>query len=159
MTNMRFNSLAITLLLVVSQAPIIYAQSVEKLIEESDPAIQTQIQEVLDALQKADVDARSDIDVCLELQTLKKLSPDKDRIVKQLAIFVATMKSAEDIESADAQLSTMQAMLQVLDFPPRVPIRVLAPYLDAGNRQLRESIRRQLCESNHVYHSIITRQF
>jgi hypothetical protein len=139
---MQSNSLAITLFLVCGLAHVTYAQSVEKLIEESDPAVQTQIQRVIDALQKPSVDARSDIDVCRELQTLKKLSPNNNRLVKQLAIFVATMKSAEDIESADAQASIMQAILQVLDFPPRIPIRVLAPYLDADNRQLRDSVRR-----------------
>jgi hypothetical protein len=35
----------------------------------------------------------------------------------------------------------LQSILQVLDVPPRIPIRVLAPYLDADNPQLRESVR------------------
>lgn len=134
---MRYNRLGVVLLLLVGSARSTRAQDadVEKLIEKPDPAIQTQIQRVLDALQKPGVDPGSDMDVCRELQILKKLSPDKDKLVRQLAIFVATTKSDNE-----THVLIMKEILQVLDFPARVPIRVLAPYLEADNRALRDSV-------------------
>ena len=76
------------------------------------------------------------MDVCREVQTLKQLSADKDKLVKQLAIFVATTESEEDGAVLSAQM-----IFGLFDFPPSVPIRVLAPYLDTENRQLRDFAR------------------
>jgi hypothetical protein len=138
---MRYKLLAIAPLLFVSWAHVTYAQEdTEKLIEKLDPAIQTQIQRVLNALQKPGVDSASDMDVCRELQILKKLSPDKDKLVEQLAIFVATMKTAEDWNAKGTHGLILNELLKLLGFPPHVPIRVLAPYLEANNRHLRDSV-------------------
>jgi hypothetical protein len=104
----------------------------EKLIGKPDPTVQAQIQKVFDALQRAGADARCNMDVCREVQTLKKLSDDKDKLVQQLAIFVVTTKSAEDTHVLIAA-----GILNLFDFPSKIPIRVLAPYLEADNRQLR----------------------
>lgn len=140
---MRHTRLAYALLLLAVRATATFAQQdVEKLIEKSDPAIQAQIQKLLDALQKPGVEPRSDIDVCRELQTLKKLNPDKDKLVKQLAIFVVTTSPEETQKSPEeTHVLILNEMLHALDLPPRIPIRVLAPYLDTDNRQLRDSVR------------------
>jgi hypothetical protein len=131
---MRYNRFGITLLLSVSLAHGMCAQeNVEKLVEKLDPAIQAQIQKVFDALQTAGADARCNMDVCREVQTLKKLSEDKDKLVKQLALFVTTMKSDENMH-----VVITAGILNGLDFPARIPIRVLAPYLEADNPELRD---------------------
>ena len=75
---------------------------------------------------------REHIDVWREVKALKQLRTDKDKLVGQLAIFVATTKSEED-----SHVLIAGAILYFLDFPPSVPIRVLAPYLDTDIRQLR----------------------
>jgi hypothetical protein len=144
---MRHNWLAIALLLFIGRAHVMHAQEtdVEKLIEKPDPAIQAQIQKVFDALQKAGVDVRCDMDVCREVRTLKKLSEDKDKLVRQLAIFVVTIQSAEDTHVLIAA-----GILNLLDFPPRIPIRVLASYLDTANRQLRDFARMWFASQDHA---------
>ncbi len=140
---MRQYLISTALLLFAASATASSAQQdIETLIEKPDPAIQAQLQRVLNALQKPGVEPGSDLDVCREVQTLKKLNPDQDRLVKQLAIFVATANKADETNTGEATpVFIMQVMLQVLDFPPRVPIRALAPFLDVDNPQLRESVR------------------
>jgi hypothetical protein len=122
----------IAVLVLVAQAR---AQEIDKLIDTPDPAVQSQIQKVYDVLQKPGIDPRSDIDVCGELHSLKA-SAGKEDLVKQVAIFAATTKSSED-----THVLVAQGMLQLLDLPPRTIISVLAPYLDAENRQLRDIAR------------------
>jgi hypothetical protein len=111
-------------------------QDAEKLIEKPDAAIQAQIKKLFDVLQKIGDDPRGNMDVCREVQNLKQLNADKDKLVRQLAIFVATTESDED-----AHVLASQIILGLLDFPASVPIRVLAPYLDTENRQLRDFAR------------------
>ncbi|MCI0331880.1 MAG: hypothetical protein L0228_01480 [Planctomycetes bacterium] len=108
----------------------------EKLTAKSDPVFQAQIQTIFNALQQPGVDPRNNVDAFREVQTLKKLTDDKDELVKQLAIFVATTKSEEDTHVLIALM-----ILHSFDLPPRVPIRVLAPYLDTDDRQLRDFAR------------------
>lgn len=135
---MRYKRTTIAVLLLLGNVNATYAQEtdVEKLIGKPNPAIQAQIQRVHNALQKPGVDPRDNVDALQEIQALKKLTGDKDELVKQLAIFVATTKSDEDTHVFIAQV-----ILSLLNFSASVPIRVLAPYLDTDNRQLRDFAR------------------
>jgi hypothetical protein len=108
---------------------------VEKLIGKPDAAIQSQIQKLYNTLQKSGDDARSNIDVWREVKALKQLSADKDKLVRQLAIFVVTTKSEED-----SHVLVAAGILYFLDFSPSIPIRVFAPYLGTDNRQLRSFV-------------------
>ncbi|MFO0788007.1 MAG: hypothetical protein U0805_01020 [Pirellulales bacterium] len=134
---MRHNRFVIALLLLLGLANAMNAQqSVDKLIAKPDSNVQAQIQKLFNALQKVGDDPRSNFDVCREVLALKQLGVDKDELVEQLAIFVATTESDED-----AHVLAAQAILALLDFSPSVPIRALAPYLDTDNRQLRDFAR------------------
>jgi hypothetical protein len=53
-----------------------------------------------------------------------------------LSIFVVTTTSEEDVH-----LLAAFGILQTLDLPASIPIRVLAPYLDADNQNLRDFAR------------------
>jgi len=109
----------------------------KSLIAETQPQIQDQIQKVYDYSSKA---ARGEFtDNCMafeEIQALKDMADDKGEIVKQLAIFVATTESSEDLH-----LFAAGTMLKYLDLPASIPIRVLAPYVDAENEKLRSFAR------------------
>ena len=107
--------------------------SVEKLTAKSDPAFQAQIQSIFNALHQPRVDPRDNLDAFREVQTFKKLTDDKDKLVEQLAIYAATTESEED-----SHVLLTLLILQFLDLSPSVPIRVLAPYFDADDRQLRD---------------------
>jgi hypothetical protein len=130
--EMQRLTVPVFLLLVVTSAA--RAQSDEdKLIAEADPAMQEQINRVYSFyLGPADEARETEYDVLKELQRLKDITKEKDKTVKQLAIFVATTVSEEDIH-----IFAAGAMLDFLELSPRVPIRVLAPYLDSENEQLR----------------------
>ena len=134
---MRYKRTTIAVLLFLGGVNSAYAQEtdVEKLIGKPNPAIQAQIQRVHNALQKPGVDPRDNVDALQETQAIKKLTDNKDELVKQLAIFVATTKSDED-----THLFIAQVILSLLNFPASVPIRVFAPYLDTENRQLRDFV-------------------
>lgn len=107
--------------------------NVEELTAKSDPAFQAQIQTIFNALHQSGVDPRDNLDAFREVQTFKKLTDDKDKLVEQLAIYAATTESEED-----SHVLITLMILQSLELAPSVPIRVLAPYLDADDRQLRE---------------------
>jgi hypothetical protein len=124
---MRSNRLAVALLLLAGRASA-QETSVEELIGKPDSAIQAQIQKLCDP--RVSAEPRSNVDVCSEVQQLKQLSDDNE-VVKQLAIWVVETKNVEEHDLIAI------AVLHVLDFPPNVPIRVLAPCLDADDRQLR----------------------
>jgi hypothetical protein len=133
---MRQARLRILAFIVVCWVNTVHAQQdVEILIEKPDAAIQAQIQKLFNTLQKSGDDARSNIDVWREVKALKQLSTDKDKLVRQLALFVATTKSEED-----SHVLVAAGILYFLDFPPSVPIRVFAPYLGTDNRQLRSFV-------------------
>jgi hypothetical protein len=109
-----------------------YAQDVKELTAKSDPAFQTQVQKIVDALHQPRVDPEDNLDAIREVQTYKKLADDKDKLVEQLAIYVAATEDEDFTHEVIA--------LVVLDFlrlKPSVPVRVLAPLLESENRQLR----------------------
>jgi hypothetical protein len=107
---------------------------VEKLLAQSEPAIQDQINRVYNVLTQSGVDPQSNGAAFQEIQTLKDSIADKGEIVKQLAIFAAT--------PGDEQRPLMtNAILQLLDLPPKIVIRVLAPYPNADNPNLRSFVR------------------
>ncbi len=135
---MRHTRLVIVVFLAVGWANATCAQNAdaEKLAAKSDPAFQAQIQTIFNALQQPGVDARDNVDAFREVQAFKKLTDDKDKLVEQLAIFAATTKSEEDMHV----LITL-TILHFLDLSPSVPIRVLAPYLDADDPQLLDFAR------------------
>jgi hypothetical protein len=111
--------------------------NVQTLIAEADPAIQEQINRVYSLYLGPARDPReTKYELLKELQRLKDISKEQDEIVKQLAIFVANTVSEEDMHIVAAG-----TMVDFLDVPPRIPIRVLAPYLDAENEQLRDFVR------------------
>ena len=127
----------IVLLLLVGWANVTFGQTnAEMLIAKSDPAFQAQIQTIFNALHQPRVDPRDNVDAFREVQTFQKLTDDKDKLVEQLAIFAAITKSEEDMHV----LITL-TILHFLDLSPSVPIRVLAPYLDADDPQFRDFAR------------------
>ena len=109
--------------------------NVEKLLAQSEPAIQEQINRVYNALNQSGVDPRSNVAAIQEVQTLKDSVADKGEIVKQLAIFAATPTNDEQ------QPLMANMILQLLDLPPSIAIRTLAPYLNADNANLRSFVR------------------
>ena len=110
---------------------------VEKLIAESQPAIQDQIHRIYDVFRRAvRDDLKTNCEAFDEIQRLKNMTKDKGEIVKQLAIFTATTESEED-----THVMLAGSILEFLNLPPSIPIRVLAPYLDADNRPLRDFAR------------------
>jgi hypothetical protein len=113
------------------------AQDTRSLVAEADPAIQEQINRVYSFNLRPPGEAReTQYELLKELQRLKDVTKEKDEIVKQLAVFVATTVSEEDMH-----LFTAWRMLDFLEVPPRIPIRLLAPYLDSENEQLRSFAR------------------
>jgi hypothetical protein len=110
----------------------LFAQDARMLISESDPAIQGQIRRTYDAFLAAGDDTATNCAAFKEVQQLKDVE-DKGEVVKQLAIFAATTESEED-----SHVLLTGLMLNLLDLPSSIPIRVLAPYLDADNRRLRD---------------------
>lgn len=113
-----------------------YAQDVKELTAKSDPVFQAQIQKIVDALHRPRVDPQDNLDAIREAQTYKKLTDDKDKLVEQLAIYVAT---TED-EDFTHEVVTL-VILDLLNLSPNVPIRVLAPLLESENRQLRNFVQ------------------
>lgn len=132
-----------TMIFVATLLPIAYSNglaqetNVELLIAEVQPDIQEQIKRTYTVFRStARDDLKTNCEAFGELQKLKDITKDKGEIVKQLAIFTATTESEED-----SHVMLVGIMLDFLDLPPSIPIRVLAPYLDADNRQLRDLAR------------------
>lgn len=128
-----------TLILVASLATCVpcVAQEVsfEKLLAQSEPAIQEQINHIYDALNQSGVDPRSNVAAIEKVQTLKVSVDDKGEIVKQLAIFAAN-------PTGDEQQPLMaNTILQLLDLPSSIVIRTLAPYLNADSANLRSFVQ------------------
>lgn len=113
---------------------VAHEEDVEKLIAESDPAIQEQFNRTHSAFFERP--GAGNCGAYSELQALRDRAQKKDEIVKQLAIFVVTTTSEEDVHVIAAF-----GILQALDLPAGIPIRVLAPYLDAENKKLRDLAR------------------
>jgi len=125
------------LALVMNWYTIVPAQDGGILISESDRTIQEQIHRIYDVFRRAARDdLKTNCEAFDEIQRLKDMTNDKGEIVKQLAIFTAITESEED-----AHVMLAGSILDFLDLPPSIPIRVLAPYLDADDRQLRDFAR------------------
>jgi hypothetical protein len=101
-----------------------------ELLAQSRPAIQEQIKKVYSIY--LNDNPENECAALQEVLKLKVITKDKGEIVKQLAIFVATTTSEEDIH-----LFAAGGMLDQLELPASIPIRVLAPYLHAENEKLR----------------------
>jgi len=107
--------------------------NVDQLISESNAEIQEQIKRTIAGfLSGPRADIKHNPDGFRELRALKQLTDDREEIIRQLAIFAITEKSEENQQVLFARL-----VLDLLDFPPSLVMRVLAPYLDSDNRQLR----------------------
>jgi hypothetical protein len=129
--------LGLVVALVMNWNGIVLAQDIGTLIAESNPAVQKQLTIAYHAFLAAPPDdIKSNCEAFQQLQKLKELANDKGEIVKQLAIFVATTTSEEDMHMMAAG-----GILEQLELPSSIPIRLLAPYVDAENEQLRDFAR------------------
>jgi len=109
--------------------------SVEKLLAQSDLPMQEQFHQILKTFQVNAKDPRTNAEALLKAHTLKISIADKGEIVKQVAIFAATPTCEE------GQPLFALVILHVLDLRPDIVIRILAPYLDSDNRDLRSFVR------------------
>ncbi len=128
----------VLIVIAVGWAKIVSAQTeAEKLIAESDLAIQAQIETTLNAFLSGDrTEVKTNSEGFRQLETFRELAGDKEEIVRQLAIFATTQQRGENEQVLEAIL-----ILHLLDLQPSIPIRVLAPYLDSENEQLRDFAR------------------
>ncbi len=104
-----------------------------ELLAKSDPIIQAQIETAANAfLGQRYEDTRTNVEGAKELKKLKELT-DHEKIIEQLAVYAVT----ETGEAESQQDLKAVLVLNLLDLKPSLVIRVLAPYLDADNEQLR----------------------
>jgi hypothetical protein len=79
-----------------------------------------------------------------EVQALSDIVAAKHEIVKQLAIY--STRPGEEAPMA------ANMILQLLDFPPTITVRVLGPYLDSENANLKsfalDSLQRQMTDED-----------
>jgi hypothetical protein len=123
---MRPSRRIVAVLLLANWSELAVAQTAtDKLLAESDAAIQAQIGAVFDA--------KSELEAFQQTQALKRLAKDKADLVKQLAIFEATSPRKQEMHV----LITLM-ILGRLDVQPSTGLRTLAPYLDSENERLRE---------------------
>jgi hypothetical protein len=99
--------------------------------QEAEPPIQAQLNKVASALQAGDT--HLNVAAIQEAKALDDLTTDKFEIVKQVAIFAAG--------PGEQQPLVALAIMDLLDYPPSIVIRVLAPYLNDENRKLRSFVR------------------
>ena len=129
----RIEIVVVVLLLTAVRGGFAQEADVETLIAESNPAIQEQLTRSYVAFLAAPAnDLKINCEAFQELQKLKYITKDKGEIVKQLAIFIAITESEEE-----SHVMLTGIMLNLLDLPASIPIRVLAPYLDSENEKLR----------------------
>ena len=108
---------------------------VEKLLAQSEAPIQERIRNIADVPNQSRVDHHRNLAAIREAQALLESVADKHEIVEQVAIFAASPARRE------GRALEARAVLEVLGLPPKLVIRVLAPYLDADNPQLRSFVR------------------
>jgi hypothetical protein len=134
---MRHAQFFVSVVLAIGWTNTVRAQSnVEGILAQSEPTIQDQIKRVDDALsEQPELDLRSNVAALQEVQLLKNSVADKGEIVKQLAIFAATPTDDE------GRPLMALGIMHLLDLPPKIVIRVLAPYLNADNMNLRSFVR------------------
>jgi hypothetical protein len=103
---------------------------VEVLIAQKNQAVQEQIAKVYASLhQPGGIDTGSNVEAFRQLQELKDVAPDQSELVRQLAIFAVT-------PGDEQQPLAAVVILGWLRIPPKVTIRVLAPYLDTDDPTL-----------------------
>jgi hypothetical protein len=130
-------TLGLVIALVMNWYGSVLAKDIGTLLAESNPAIQEQLTKTYNAFLAAPPDdVKSNCEAYHELQKLKEITDDKGAIVKELAVFVATTESVEEQHVLQAG-----GLLHLLDLPPSTIIRVLAPFLDTDDRQLRDFAR------------------
>jgi hypothetical protein len=108
-------------------------EAVDKLLSESSPAIQAQLEAIDRVIRPVD-GLSNNVEALREIQKLKELTDDKAELVKQVAIFSFA-------PGPETQPMTAGAILYYMQIPRRVTIRTLAPYLDSQNPQLRSFVR------------------
>ncbi len=109
---------------------------VENLLAQAEPAIQGQLNQVLETFEtQTSGDFGSNVVVFQEIQKLKESTADKGEIAKQIAIFVATPGLDE------RQRLMAPVVLQLLQLQPKIVIRALAPHLDSENEHVRSFVR------------------
>jgi hypothetical protein len=106
---------------------------VDKLLAESNPAIQRQLQAISRTFRPGE-GISNNVEALREIQKLKELTDDKAELVKQIAIFSVA-------PGAETQPMLAGAILHYLELPSRFTIRALAPYLNTKNPQLRSFVR------------------
>jgi hypothetical protein len=113
--------------------------SVEHLLAQEDSAIQAQITKTLMAFGRggsSESEFKTNWRGFRELAALKDLADDEEHLVQQLANYAVVEPGIEETQVLGALL-----VLQMLNLKATIPIRVLAPYLDADNELLREFVR------------------
>jgi len=125
----------LVLVLAVSLATCAYCSAQEADVEllmahNMDPVVQEQISRTHAALGLTHFELDGNVKAFEELQKLKDVVADKGELVKQLAIFAATAAGDEQRPLAAV------VILSRLQIPPKVTIRVLAPYLDTDDPTL-----------------------
>ena len=104
----------------------------EQLLEQSEPAIQELISRVLD-VRGPRVDYRRSAVGSREIQSLYESTADKGELVKEIAVFATS--------SGESKPLLARMVLDMLDLPPKITIRVLAPHLGSENKNLRSFVR------------------
>ena len=107
--------------------------SAQDLLAQSEPAIQSQLSKVAESLTHSRLDPRKNIAALQAAQSLNGTFAEKTEIVKQVAVYAAGSGEGRPLEA--------QAILFLLDYPPSIVIRVLAPQLDAENKNVREFVQ------------------
>jgi hypothetical protein len=133
---MKFTQTILAVLVVFSLNNIAFAQPDVELAKTAIPEIQAQIRTTALAFLSggnAESEVKTNWQGFRELAKLKELANDKEQLVKQLAIYSV-------IEQREGQWQVMEGLLvlEMLNLKPSIPIRVLAPYLESENPQLRE---------------------
>lgn len=108
---------------------------VENLLAQSEAPIQERIKNIADVLNQSRVDPRRNVAAIREAQSLIESVADHGEIVNQVAIFAASPASRE------GRPLEARAVLEVFALPPKIVIRVLAPYLNSDNPELRSFVR------------------
>ncbi|MBX3425628.1 MAG: hypothetical protein KF688_08115 [Pirellulales bacterium] len=121
-------SLAAAAIIVAScSASLAQDASVDVLVSQAEEPIQEQLQLVAEAMAPSNPSLRE------RVASLHDAIADKNEIVKQIAIYAAA--------PGEGQPLIALGLLQTLEIPPSVVIRMLAPYLDAENKNLRSFVR------------------
>jgi hypothetical protein len=99
---------------------------------QTEPPIQARIEKVVAALSTRDP-LHLNVAAIQELKALNDAVSDKHEIVKQIAVFSMGPSEGHPLAAL--------AVLDMLELPPKVVIRVLAPHLDSENVKLRSFVR------------------